>query len=133
MEANPDFKQGPTPARTTDFVIQIETANSSCSDFSEDDSGPNWGHYQFTAGSMTITSVLQSWESVGSTEMACKLIALTIKTCQVARQMCFEQGAKTFSYLSDAYLENLIDVLWKLWTEAGGVSSIASVINCFSS
>jgi len=120
MEATPDFKLGPTPTHTLDFISRIETANPS--GVSEDESGSNWGHYQFTAGSMTITTVLQSWESVGSTEVACRLIASTIKTCKVARHICFERGIKPSGYISDAYLENLIDVLWKLWTDAGGVS-----------
>ena len=104
----------------TDFLSRIELADPYASDLSEDDTGASWGHYQFTAGNMMVTSVLQSWDAVGTTEMAHKFIAASIKTCKVARHICFEQGIKTGSYLSDAYLQNLVETLWKLWKQARG-------------
>jgi hypothetical protein len=129
MEANPDFKRGVTPILTTDFLSRIENADPNAPDTSEDNSGPGWGHHQFTSGNMTITTVLKSWDCVGSTEIACKLIAVTIKTCQVARHLCFEKGLNPNSYLSDVYLQNLVEVLWTIWNNAGGVSLIASLIS----
>ncbi|KAF8218510.1 hypothetical protein L208DRAFT_1373938 [Tricholoma matsutake] len=111
MEENVAFKRGPTLMLTMDFLSQVENADPYVADLSEDDSGPSWGHSQFTSGNMTLTSVLQSWESIGSTETACRLIAASIKTCKIT----------TGSYLSDAYLQNLIEVLWTLWKKAGGV------------
>ena len=72
---------------------------------------------------MSLTSVLKSWESAGNTETACRLIAAAVKTCKVARHVCFQQKAGLgTSYLSDAYLQNVIEVLWTLWKDAGGVS-----------
>ena len=124
MEEDVAFKHGPTPTLTMDFLSRIENADPYVADLSEDDSGPSWGHSQFTSGNMTLTSVLQSWESIGSTEMACHLIAASIKTCKVARHICFEQKITTGSYLSDAYLQNLVEVLWTLWKKAGGVRRI---------
>ncbi|KAF8234117.1 hypothetical protein L208DRAFT_1077691, partial [Tricholoma matsutake] len=98
----------------------VKNANPYVADLLEDDSGPSWGHSQFTSGNMTLTSVLQSWESIGSTKTACHLIAASIKICKVARHICFEQKITTGSYLSDAYLQNLIEVLWTLWKKVEG-------------
>jgi hypothetical protein len=84
MEEDVAFKHRPTPMLTMDFLLRIENADPYVADLSEDDSGLSWGHSQFTSGNMTLTSVLQSWESIGSTEMACRLIAASIKTCKVA-------------------------------------------------
>ena len=122
MEANPNFKKAVAPSLTTDFLARIKDADSSSPDISEDDNGSNWGHLQFTAGSMTITTILQSWEAVASTEMARRLIAAAIKTCKAVRCICLEQGIRTTTYLSDMYLRNLVEVLWALWKNAGGVS-----------
>jgi hypothetical protein len=122
MEANSSFGAGATPILTTDFLSRIESASPAAPNLSEDDTGASWGHHQFTNGTMTIKSVLTSWESVGSTAMARKLIAAGIKTCKVARHICFNNGISTSSYLADAYLSNVIGQLWDLWIAAGGVS-----------
>jgi hypothetical protein len=124
MEANPEFGRGLMPTPTTEFLSRLENADPADADLSEDDSGPSWGHCQFTGGAMTMKSVLTSWQSIGSTSMACKLIAATIKTCKVARHICFKQGIKTTTYLADCYLTNLIEELFTLWKDAGGVSLI---------
>lgn len=68
---------------------------------------------------MTIKSVIRSWDCVGTTTIACKLIAAGIKTCRVARHICFEQNINTLSYLADVYLSNLIDQLADVWAETG--------------
>jgi hypothetical protein len=121
MEAHPNFQVGATPPLTTNFLLRIENLKPTDPSLSEDDTGASWGHYQFTSGSMTIKSVIQSWDCVGSTMMACKLIAAAVKTCKVARHICFEQNIKTTSFLADAYLSNLINELYDVWVKAGGV------------
>jgi hypothetical protein len=106
----------------TDFLSRIESASPAAPNLSEDDAGASWGHHQFTSRTMTIKSILTSWESVGSTAMACKLIAAGIKTCKVAHHICFNNGISTSSYLADAYLSNIVGQLWDLWIAVGGVS-----------
>jgi hypothetical protein len=124
MEENPHFKKGPCPHLTTTFLSRIEDANPNSPDVSEDDSGSNWGHLQFTGGAMTIRSVLTSWECVGCTEIAQGLIAAAIKTCKVMRVFCHQCNIQTSSYLSDVYLQELVERIWTLWNEAGGVCCI---------
>jgi len=104
------------------FLDRIRDADPNLGDFSEDDSNANWGHYQFTGGTMTCRSVLTSWSGVGGTDMACRLTAATIKTCKVAWLMCSQRDIVTASYLSDAYLNEIFEHLWTLWKDAGGVS-----------
>lgn len=122
MEAQSDFQVRPIPSLTTEFLSRLEKSSPGDPSFSEDDTGPSWGHYQFTCGSITIKSVIRSWDCVGTTTMACKLIAAAVKTCKVARHICFEQNINTTSFLADAYLSNLIDELCDVWVKAGGVS-----------
>jgi len=62
--------------------------------------------------------------------MACCLIAASIKTCKVAQHICFEQKITTGSYLSDAYLQNLVKVLWTLWKKVGG-EALDGFLNIF--
>jgi hypothetical protein len=122
MEANPNFRAGTMLILTTNFLSRIKNASPAAPDFSEDDTGISWGHHQFTSGSTTTKSVFTSWESVRSTVIACKLITTRIKTCKVACHICFNNGIITSSYLADAYLSNMVDQLWDVWTTAGGVS-----------
>ena len=124
IEAQPGIGVGITPAVTINFLSRIENADPTDPNLSEDNTGSSWGHYQFTSGSMTITSVIRSWDCVGSATMACKLIAAAVKTCKVARHTCFEQNLHTNSFLADVYLSNLIDELCDVWVKAGGVSLI---------
>jgi hypothetical protein len=129
MEAHPNFRVGLTPSLTSDFLSRIENSNPTDPSLSEDDTGSSWGHHQFTGGSMTVKSVIRSWDCVGSTTTACKLIAAAIKTCKVARHICFEQNIHTTSFLADIYLSNLIDELSDVWVKAGGVSFIIPTIS----
>ena len=124
MEAQPDFRVWPTPSLTNDFLSRLEKSSPTNPSFSEDDTGSSWGHYQFTSGNMTIKSVIRSWDCVGITTIACKLIAAAIKICKVARHICFEQNNHTTSFLADIYLSNLIDELCDVWVGAGGVRFI---------
>lgn len=119
MEAQANFRPGPTPSLTTTFLSRLENSTPTDPGLSEDDNGASWGHYQYTGGSMTIKSVIRSWDCVGTTTIACKLIAAGIKTCRVARHICFEQNINTLSYLADVYLSNLIDQLADVWAETG--------------
>ncbi|KAF9461007.1 hypothetical protein BDZ94DRAFT_1310979 [Collybia nuda] len=63
------------------------------------------------AGSLTITLVLVSWDAIGSVSTACGLISAAIKTCRVAQYMCNKRGIQSDSYMSDAYLDCIIDKL----------------------
>jgi hypothetical protein len=126
MANNPTFNSKPPSTEMLQFIARIETSDPNSTELAEDDSNASWGHYQFTAGSMTVQSVLTSWSSVGNTETACKLIAAAIKTCKVARFICFQRNIAGDIYLSDIYLENIVDRLWTLWKDAGGVRSDAN-------
>lgn len=84
----------------------------------EDDTNISWGHAAFTTGELTFSSVLSSvnnWVAVGKV-FAARIIAGAIKTCLVARHVCCVNGIPDPpSYLSDSYLENILDKLWQLW------------------
>ncbi|KAL6302226.1 hypothetical protein BKA93DRAFT_737373, partial [Sparassis latifolia] len=125
MKLTPVFDIGSPTSEVITFIECIENADPNSPDLSEDDLGTAWGHYQFTAGSMTSSSTLVSRDGIGS-EAARRLIAATIKTCKVARHVCFVSGIKMNAYLSDAYLETTVEILWRLWKAAGGVSAILS-------
>jgi hypothetical protein len=53
--------------------------------------------------------------------LACRLIATVIKTCKVARHLCFVKHIDTSAFLSDVYLENIINLLWTSWKDAVGI------------
>ncbi|KAF8881061.1 hypothetical protein CPB84DRAFT_1792155 [Gymnopilus junonius] len=118
MKACPNFRPCETSADMTTFLERIEKADPNDTTINEDNKGVSWGHYQFTAGSMTCSSVMKSWY-IGSTTTACKLIAAAICTCKVARYVCEKLQVTTASYISDTYLERVIETLWDLWKQAG--------------
>ena len=121
MQSSPEFKVGKSSDNFTTFLERIKNANPNDPNLSEDDSDASWGHYQFTGGQLKISTVLTSWDVVGSCSNACDLIAAALKTCKVARHLCFEHGVEVTSYLSDIYLGNVVSTLWNLWKSAGGV------------
>jgi hypothetical protein len=121
MQSSPEFKVGKSSDDFTTFLERIKNANPNDPNLSEDDSNASWGHYQFTGGHLTCSTVLTSWDVVGSCSNACDLIAAALKTCKVARQLCFERNIEVTSYLSDIYLENVVSKLWNMWKSAGGV------------
>ncbi|TFK17303.1 hypothetical protein FA15DRAFT_710942 [Coprinopsis marcescibilis] len=92
---------GPNPPGTPDrkvldFISRIETADPNSPMLSEDDKDAGWGHYQFTEGELTITKTLTSWQAV-------------------ARFVCTDRKLMDMkSYLSDMYLDLLIEQLWDL-------------------
>ena len=121
MAASPGFKSSTPSDNVTAFLNRIEAADPNSCEIGEDDSNQSWGHWQFTAGGLTITTVIQDWACVGGVDTACKLLAAAIRTCKVARHICLERDITTNSFLSDAYLNNMVEQLYKSWTAAGGV------------
>lgn len=108
---------GVPSANILQFIDRIENADPSAED-DEDNLNLSWGHSQFTSGGLTCSSVLVSWPAVGTVNTAFRLLAAAVKTAKVARQLCFAQGiADTGSYLADAYIQNIVELLWKCWNE----------------
>ncbi len=125
MAANPNFGGEEPSENMTSFLRRIDTADPNSAELSEDDTNASWGHSQFTAGNLTWSTVLTSWKDVGNCKAACELLAATIKTCKVARHLCYERRITADSYLSDIYLDQIADALWKIWKDAGGVSQFS--------
>ncbi len=110
------------------FIERIESADLTAPDIDEDDTNISWGHSQFTAGSMTCTTVLKTWSEVGDTQTAYRLIAASLKTCLVACHLCFTNKVavpSSSSYLSDSYLQEVVRILWELSTKHIEVSCIS--------
>lgn len=118
MKACPDFQSSLPSSNLKLFLTRIEKADPNDTTIDEDNKGASWGHYQFTAGSMTCASVMTSWEAIGNTDTACKLIAAAIRTCKVARHVCEKTNIRASSYISDVYLGRVVKTLWDLWTLA---------------
>jgi hypothetical protein len=125
MNAQWSFKQGEPSENIATLVERVQSADpgsSESSDMDEDDMGLGWGHYQFTAGGRGLTSMLTSWQDVGSVATAFKLVAASLKTCQEAQAMCTNAGTpKTTGFISDIYLEQILEHLENCWVGAGGV------------
>lgn len=123
FEAHPTFTTDKPSDNFVEFLQRIETADHMAFEDpdNEDNTNESWGHYQFTAGSLTCTRVISSWDRIGSPANACKLIAAALTTCQVARWLCKDRKPQP-SFLSDNYLTEIINLLWSSWKSAGGVS-----------
>ncbi|KAI9428865.1 hypothetical protein H4582DRAFT_2090797 [Lactarius indigo] len=122
MNAQLSFKQGETSESVTTLLERVQSADPGSPDIDEDNMGQSWGHYQFTAGGISPSSSLTSWEDVGSVAMAFKLIAAAIKTCREARVMCANAGTpKTTGFISNVYLEKILECLESCWVGAGGI------------
>lgn len=122
MNAMPTFKQGKPSEKVTTLLDRIQFADPSSPDYNEDDLGSSWGHSQFTAGDLNLSSSLTSWQDVGSVAIAFKLVAAALKTCREARLMCANAGTpKTTGFISDVYLEKTLEFLQSCWVGAGGV------------
>lgn len=121
MIANPAFKQGWPSEDAMALLTRIETADPNSPEINEDDTNACWGHYQLSGGNMRLSTILTSWETIGNTEIACKLIAATIKTAKVARHLCFKRKIEATSFLADSFLNNLIEIIWTNWKASGGV------------
>ncbi|KAI9442454.1 hypothetical protein H4582DRAFT_2054893 [Lactarius indigo] len=122
MNAQLSFKQGETSESVTTLLERVQSADPGSPDIDEDNMGQSWGHYQFTAGGISPSSSLTSWEDVGSVAMAFKLIAAAIKTCREVRVMCVNAGMpKTMGFISDIYLEKILECLESCWVGAGRI------------
>ena len=119
FEADPNFQSGEPTTDTLLFLDHIKTADPNSSDLSEDNLNASWGHYQFTAGSQTISTVLTSWKSVRNTLIAWRLLSAALKTSKVAQHVCFEQAVESSSFLSNVYIQLLVNKLFDLRKYAG--------------
>ncbi|KAF7986438.1 hypothetical protein HWV62_31193 [Athelia sp. TMB] len=117
--ANPTFPPLEPSSKFMEFLERIEMADPDAFADDEDNLGSSWGHYQFTAGALTCTTVIDSWAAVGSPVYACRLIAAALTTCQVARWLCRDTRPEPY-YLSDDYLVKVTEMLWRCWMSASG-------------
>ncbi len=110
---------GDPPSTTVQFIERIEHAHPDAPGIEEDDTNIGWGHWQFTAGGMTCQSVFKTWSDIGGVTMAYRLLAASLKTCVVARHLCFMNkiSMQSSSYLSDVYLEKVVGILWAMVSE----------------
>ncbi|KAH9047750.1 hypothetical protein EDB84DRAFT_1614692 [Lactarius hengduanensis] len=92
MNAQSSFKQSEPSEQVTTLLDRVQFADPSSPDIDEDNACQGWGHEQFTAGGVTLSSSLTSWQEVGNVATALKLVAAAIKTCQEARLMCENAG-----------------------------------------
>lgn len=122
LKENPTFTAGDPSIGFLQYLERIETADPQAFDEDEDNLGSNWGHYQFTAGALTCTRVIDSWTSIGSPLYAHRLLAAALTTCIVARWLCRDIDPQPSFYLSDDYLVRFAELLWKCWRSADGVS-----------
>ncbi|KAH9041278.1 hypothetical protein EDB85DRAFT_2139949 [Lactarius pseudohatsudake] len=122
MNAQSSFKQSEPSEQVATLLDRVQFVDPSSPDIDEDNACQGWGHEQFTAGGVTLSSSLTSWQEVGNVATALKLVAAAIKTCQEARLMCKNAGTpKTSGFISDIYLEKTLECLESCWVGAGGV------------
>ncbi|KAI9439804.1 hypothetical protein H4582DRAFT_2056505 [Lactarius indigo] len=122
MNAQMLFKQGKSSHNVTTLLKQVQFADPGSPDIDEDNTCLSWGHDLFTAGGISPSSSLTTWEDVGSVATAFKLVAAALKTCREARLMCTNTGTpQTGGFISDVYLEKILECLENCWVGAGGV------------
>ncbi|KAH9029176.1 hypothetical protein EDB85DRAFT_2147493 [Lactarius pseudohatsudake] len=122
MNAQSSFKEGEPSKQVATLLERVQFADPCSPDIDEDNTCQSWGHYQFTAGGISPASSLTNWQEVGNVATAFKLVAAAIKTCQEARLMCSNAGTPmTSGFISDIYLEKVLDCLENCWVAAGGV------------
>ncbi|KAI9439700.1 hypothetical protein H4582DRAFT_2075082 [Lactarius indigo] len=122
MNAQSSFKQSEPSEQVTTLLNRLQFADPSSPEIDEDNTCQGWGHEQFTAGGITLSSSLTSWKEVGNVTTALKLVAAAIKTCREARLMCENAGTtKMGAFISDVYLEKTLECLESCWVSAGGV------------
>lgn len=101
------------------FLLRLESADPNSVEISEDDHNAQWGHWQYGAAGITITSALVSWEAIGGVAVACRLLAAAIKTHRVAEAICFQRSVREKPSLSVVYLTQLVSHLWSLVEDLG--------------
>ena len=116
MMSSPTLHDKDPPSATLRFIERIESADPYSPEIDEDNTDISWGHWQFTAAGITLRSVLKTWSDVGDVPTAYRLIATTLKTCLVARHLCFVNkiSVQSSEYLSDIYLQEVIGNLWMM-------------------
>ncbi|KAF4604595.1 hypothetical protein EYR40_003369 [Pleurotus pulmonarius] len=120
MEQSPSHGgRGFPSSETATLLSRVQSADPRCVE-SEDDLNQSWGHWQWTAGSLTIGTTITSWAAVGNTDTARQLLAAALVTCKAARLLCLEMRPKPQSYLSDSYVDRLISALSEAWKRSGG-------------
>jgi hypothetical protein len=95
------------------FLTGVEQADPNSPVISEDDTNKSWGHHLF---SRSLT-VLESWKSIGNTDMACQLITAAIKISKVAQHISSSRQIIPSTYLSNIYLAHIIEMIWASWKE----------------
>ncbi|KAH9017035.1 hypothetical protein EDB85DRAFT_2155471 [Lactarius pseudohatsudake] len=108
MNTYASFKQGKPSNNVTALLERIQFADPGSPDIDEDNTCQSWGHDLFTAGGISPSSSLTTWEDVGSAATTFKLVAAALKTCREA----------------DIYLEQILECLEKCWVGAGGFISL---------
>jgi hypothetical protein len=88
MNAQPLFKQGKTSANVLALLERIQLADPSSPDIDEDNLGLSWGHYQFTAGNLSPSSTLTSWQEIGSVTIAFKFVAAAVTDWTALTSFC---------------------------------------------
>ncbi|KAF8257699.1 hypothetical protein EI94DRAFT_1708721 [Lactarius quietus] len=109
MDAQPMFKQSMLSEQVTALLERVQFADPTVPNINKDNVGQSWGHYQFTAGGISPSSFLTSWEDVGNVATAFKL---------------FEgMSGSTAGFISNIYLEQILNCLEKCWTDTSGTLS----------
>ncbi|KAH9024041.1 hypothetical protein EDB83DRAFT_2320137 [Lactarius deliciosus] len=128
MNAQASFKQGKPSINVTALLERVQFADLGSLDIDEDNTCQSWGHDLFTAGGISLSSSLTTWEDVGSIATAFKLVAAALKMCQEARLMCVNTGTpKIDGFISDIYLKKILECLEKCWVGAGGTITSSRV------
>lgn len=122
MKMSPSFSTGEPSPSALELLNNIQSADPHSDLYSEDDHGASWGHAQYTSGSLTLTTVLLSWASLGSVDTALRFIAAGAQTVKMAKHICFVDNLPDSSPLALYYLQNTLELIWSHWKAAGGVS-----------
>lgn len=89
----------------------------------EDNDNRQWGHSHYKSG---INTILLTWGSVGSVDMAFKLLAAGLHISACARHICYKRRIHIpadSTLIADVYLERLTNRLVQVWQKADGVCS----------
>ena len=122
MSTHTSFKQGKTSEKVLTLLEHVQHAHPGSPEIDKDNKYLGWGHDQFMAGGITLSTSLTCWQDVGNVSTAFKLAAAAIKMCREDRLMCANAGTpKKTGFISDVYLVQILELLEKCWVSAGGV------------
>ncbi|KAH8993197.1 hypothetical protein EDB92DRAFT_1944796 [Lactarius akahatsu] len=128
MNAQILFKQGKSSNNVMTLLERVQFADPGSPDIDEDNTCLSWGHDLFTAGGISPSSSLTTWEDVGNVATTFKLVAAALKTCQEVRLMCMNAGTpKTSGFISDIYLKKILECLENCWVGTGGAITSSHV------